>query len=331
LPRRFRLLEWLWLGSARKRASEARPSSPRALELSRRAELAAELAERARRPAEALIHGSGDPLACELYAEAVCWALSAQRVAGDEASPAPAAESKLSVSTEWERADPALLLRAAGNPEALERMRAGICDKTFVDFAELERREQVELATRLAGFVSELLNPLRSERVRVARILMLRLVRLGSVALALAALSIGIWKARGWYDEWRDLAPRASWTTSSLYPVGGCPQPAQTCKESPYYFFHTYQEDSPFVLFDLGKEKTLSSVVIENRLDCCNDRAVPLLIEVSSDNRRWKKVKRRDAVFTTWKAKFPAVRARYVKIRVQGPGILHLSRVRLLG
>jgi hypothetical protein len=71
-------------------------------------------------------------------------------------------------------------------------------------------------------------------------------------------------------------------------------------------------------------------MIVENRLDCCGERARPLVIEISSDRKKWTQVVRHDDFFTTWRASFPRVRARFVRVRVPGSGILHLSRVRIL-
>jgi hypothetical protein len=159
---------------------------------------------------------------------------------------------------------------------------------------------------------------------------MLRVVRLGSVALVLAVMVIGIVNGVAWNEQRRDLARNASWKTSSTYAAGGCTSPAQSCPESPSYFFHTGQENNPSIVFDLGRQRGFSKIVVENRLDCCNERAIPLVVEVSTDGRKWKQVARRNETFTSWRAKFPSVRARWVRLSAKGFAMLHLSRVRIL-
>ncbi|HVR19725.1 MAG TPA: discoidin domain-containing protein, partial [Polyangiaceae bacterium] len=158
-----------------------------------------------------------------------------------------------------------------------------------------------------------------------------RSIRLGGVALALAILVFAVFQTLAWNENRRDLARRAAWTLSSNYPVAGCRSPAQICTESPNYFFHTLQEKNPSVTFDLRSKKGISTVVVENRLDCCPERAVPLVVSVSDDQKRWKEVARRRDTFTSWRAKFPRLRARYVRVHAEGEAmILHLSRVRIL-
>jgi hypothetical protein len=93
------------------------------------------------------------------------------------------------------------------------------------------------------------------------------------------------------------------------------------------YQFHTQEEDSPWVEIDLQKPTQFSVVDIINRKDCCQDRAVPTVIEVSRDQQRWKEVSRRTETYSTWRAKFAPVTARYVRVRVARHSFLHLAGV----
>ena len=325
LPVRFRPLKWLWFGSGRPGTAADPVLSARTAELTRRAELAVELAERAERPAEPFVHGNADALACELYAQAICWTLAAHRSHhGDVAT-------EIALAPLWERTNAELLTSAAGSSEEREQLRAAVSGKSFADFAELKRVEQVDLARRLASLAVALLAPLRGARQQRARQTRGRLIRFGGLAVAFTVLALAVLQTLDWNEQRRDLARRARWTTSSIFAVGGCPSPAQTCPEGPSYFFHTLQEKNASITFDLRSRKGVSSVIIDNRLDCCHERAVPLVVEVSDDQKTWKEVARHKETFTRWRAKFPRVRARYVKIHAVGDAsILHLSRVRIL-
>jgi hypothetical protein len=77
----------------------------------------------------------------------------------------------------------------------------------------------------------------------------------------------------------------------------------------------------------LGTIQRLSSVKVQNREDCCSDRAVPLLLEVSSDGKQWKQLARKNDVFTTWTAEFSSVEARWVRLRLARKGMLHLAGI----
>jgi hypothetical protein len=91
--------------------------------------------------------------------------------------------------------------------------------------------------------------------------------------------------------------------------------------------FHTREEDHPWFEIDLGSPTTFSRVDVENRSDCCADRAIPLIVQVSSDRHTWKEVARRTDSFATWHAKFEAQTARYVRLEAQRRTFLHLDSV----
>ena len=78
---------------------------------------------------------------------------------------------------------------------------------------------------------------------------------------------------------------------------------------------------------DLGKALQFSRVEVQNRSDCCEERAIPLAIEISKDGKKWKEVARKTELFTVWNADFDPVKARYVRTRALSRTFLHLVRV----
>lgn len=325
-------LRLVWRGQ--ERDTSLPPLSDRCSVLVGRAQLANVLAERAFRPSDALPFPGGDAVGCELAREATYWALSALRehaLAGAQspAADSPAAPALTALPTLWSETAPEVLDRAAEGSEPAQRVREDL-DKSFADFAELGPEHQAATAKRLHAFAERLIAPLAvaqraQERVWVARAQALLLVAVLLLGLGLVGKSI---KAR--HDLTRDLAPSASWTASSLYPECACKSPAQSCEECPNFFFHTLEDAQPSVVFDLHSEQAVSAVVIDNRLDCCFERATPLVVQVSSDQKSWKTVAKHEGEFTTWRADFPSERARWVKIYVARKEFLHLSRVRIL-
>jgi hypothetical protein len=128
----------------------------------------------------------------------------------------------------------------------------------------------------------------------------------------------------------RDLAKDKPWSASSLYTGGGgCDSPQQECPENRGFFFHTNDENGPWFEIDLGTVQNVSSARIDNRQDCCKERGIPLLIELSTDRKTWKEVARQNKPFDSWKASFSTQRARYFRLRAEGFKILHLHRVRV--
>ncbi|MGC4091094.1 MAG: discoidin domain-containing protein [Polyangiaceae bacterium] len=134
-----------------------------------------------------------------------------------------------------------------------------------------------------------------------------------------------------WLEQKNDLAREKAWRASSS-GAPGCNSPAQYCDENPGYFFHTVEEKNPWVEIDMGAPTSFSAVRVINRRDCCRERADPLVLESSDDQQKWKLLARHDGNFSSWKANFPATRARYLRVRIEKPGIniLHLSGVRVL-
>jgi hypothetical protein len=92
-------------------------------------------------------------------------------------------------------------------------------------------------------------------------------------------------------------------------------------------FFHTKEEESPWIEIDLGSIQPIARIEVANRDDCCLDRAVPLVAEVGTDRLHWREVARRPDSFRTWDATFKPVPARYVRMRVDRYSVLHLARV----
>lgn len=314
-----RVVEWFWLGDA-VRALEQRGASvtARARELRRRARLAAELADRALEPREPFRHGAPDAFACELYRQAIYWSLLA------DADPRDGGDTFAAL---WERADRARLAHAAGGDARAEEIGAFLASCSFVDLAELEASEQARLARTLKVFTEEWLAQSDPGRPELEWLWVKRVVRLALLAVTVVALivvALRVVDAMRWKN---DLALGSPWIASSKYPEYGCVSPDQRCPGP--YFFSTNEEDRPWVEFDLRRTTPISRVEVQNRVDCCQERASPIVIEVSTDRQRWMKVARRTGTFRSWEARFVPTPARWVRIRLESRTNLHLRRVRI--
>jgi hypothetical protein len=94
-------------------------------------------------------------------------------------------------------------------------------------------------------------------------------------------------------------------------------------------FFHTNFEQNPWIEFDLGEPYRFSRMMVRNRQDMGPERAVPLIAEVSDDEKDWQMVVRRDDTFSDWEVSFPAKTARYFRLRADKKTWLHLEGVEL--
>jgi hypothetical protein len=329
-----RLIDWFWRRSD-ERAARAQSGVPsaRALELIGRATLASEVAVRTERPPEPFASGNADAVAAELYRESLHWSLLAH-VELDSARAGESDESRAdadapSLDVLLDGADRALLARAAGGEDKLERLRADVRG-SYRTFAELDSGPRRELVERLERAAQAVLTPLASLQTKLEHIWVRRVIHVLGVLLAAGAITLIAGQVSRAQQRQHDYAVHATWTTSSRYPQGGCESPKQECPGGENYFFHTLQEPEPWVMFDLGRERRVSAVEVDNRLDCCAERAVPLAIEVSSDKKTWHEVARHTTEFTSMRESFSPVRARYVRFRVPVPlGLLHLSRVHI--
>lgn len=324
------MIDWFWCGSAFRalRAARRIPSA-RALELTRRSRAALELAGVALAPMRAV--DSRDALGCDLCAQSVYWSLLAREsLDADTAAARTGLEmARPTLESLWRRADRAELERAAGDAESAETMGRALVGRTFADYAESSADEQARLSRSLLPFAEALFNGIDGAAHVHERLWYRRLRRLSIPIVAIAVAAVGIAYGLERWERARDIARDRPWVASSHWPQPGCPSPAQECSSSPAYFFSTVEQNDPWVEFDLGSPQPVSGFSITNRLDCCSDRAIPLIIEVSTDHTQWKEVARRTEDFHAWKGSFRSTKARWVRLRVPRLSFLHLSRVRL--
>lgn len=152
----------------------------------------------------------------------------------------------------------------------------------------------------------------------------------GFVVPSLVAVAVGVaaWALVQRIREPADLAEGKPWVASSAW--GLCNPKIGRCGPLiSRIFFHTKDDESPWVRFDLLAPTPFSSATIINRSDDAAERAVPLLLEVSADDVIWREVARREADFSIWRPAFEPVTARYVRLRVPRKTWLHLEAVKL--
>jgi hypothetical protein len=143
-------------------------------------------------------------------------------------------------------------------------------------------------------------------------------------ALAPAVLPLAV-LVSGWVHQ--DHLP-PTWTSSGAFVKDHWRTSGSTNDHGPYHLlFHTDEQDNPWVVLDLHSERTLEGVEVTNREDCCKDRAVPLIVETSNDQKTWTQVAERKEVFDTWRAEFAKTEARYVRLRVPRKTTFHLRDI----
>jgi hypothetical protein len=283
-----RVLDWLTLSPQIAKATELEQRDPKPLLFLGRA-------QRAVRAADRLLdspHGlDREPeLALELYAQAAHW------------------------------------LGCAGQPDTPDDAVAQLLKEPFHARAERPRDELEDRARdaqhRLREWLErahDRLSPLSELRVRRAFRLYPALVLL--FGLIFGAGMLVVRGVRG-----PDLAASKPWRASSSLFV--CNPAARECGgAATAIFFHTREEQDPWVEIDLESVRRIGRVEVENRSDGGAERAVPLILEVSNDGKSYRKVAERTRPFSTWNAKFESTDARYVRLRSPRKTMLHLERV----
>lgn len=269
-----------------------------------------EVARRVAEPVEALPRGSRPAVLLPLYRDAVYWALGAEFVRHDPAGVLPS-----DLGTLWAGADAARLANAAGGEATLTRLHALLVERTAAQLLDATDDDVSRARTFAENLLWELDTPART----VERLQVQRWTRVAAVVLVVL---VGGYALRAALRGPNLVAARVFKTSSSLPECS----PPNKCGE---IFFHTQAQDQPWIDFDLGAVKKVRQVELRNRADCCSDRAVPLVVEVSTDDQNWTQVARRDTDFTTWSTSFTPRQARFVRLRVARASSLHLEDVQV--
>jgi hypothetical protein len=245
--------------------------------------------------------------ACVLLRDALWWAVVAT---GKDLDP------QASATDAW----------AALATEELSPLSEAECEATRRAFVERDREQaRDELAALRWGVDAVLAAPHREARV-LARLRMTRRVRWALVALipVLIAASIVAWRFAAARRD--NLALHRPTTTSGQ---GGAIATSDGVVDGKTFGigFETARESRPWLRIDLRETKRIHQITVYNADHCCFERAVPLVIEVSTDGEKYRQVARRDRPFGVWQVDIDPVDARYVKLTVDKTTIFHLSEV----
>lgn len=309
------LLEWFWRGSALRTAKAAPKASTLRRERLRRARLAAELADRTIDPAEPLRDGSAVPLAISLFREAAYWSLLAKSEAEDK-------------PTLRELLDAGKYPKPAMSEDDFALVRKALADKTFVETADDRADTLCRDADLCQAFVHGLVQSELDAEDRVTSVLVQRWVRSGILAALVLVALFMVFNSVRRAMQGPDLLAGKPWVASSK--AFDChPKDMECGGARSAMFFHTTEEEKPWVEFDMGAQQSFSRIEVVNREDCCPERAVPLIVEVSDDKAKWREVARRTDTFREWETTIKPTSARYVRLRVDRRTSFHLIRVTL--
>ena len=244
------------------------------------------------------------PVLC-LYREAI-FLLLAKDLAG-----------KKSLTIAFETAPQSVLAEGAPADARLMRLRHVLALHASLEAGEASTRERRDIVGITRACVRAMLD--LADAGGLDEVLARRRWRVGFAAAALL-VALGTLTGLGIHLATpRDLAEGQHWTASSAL------KPFPPSKA----LFHTIEEANPWFEIDLGRPKRVKGLYVKNRSDCCQERAVPLVGEVSLDRTNWDVVARRESPFQVWETSFPTIYARYVRLRVPRKSFLHLEEVKV--
>ncbi len=257
-------------------------------------------------------------IALSLLREAAYWALSVR--AGE---PTPS-----TLEGAWDASPDALLRAADGDPRAVAIVRVAIVERGFVETAALDEAALRREAEATRDLVRALLQGAEPGELRAARLSRERALRLALVAVTPVVLALAGSAVEGLLHP--DLAASVPWSASSVgYSLPASGRGFHLPVSGPAIFFHTAEEASPWIQFDLERVAPVAYLSVQNRGDCCQERAAPLVAELSTDGQRWTEVARRAETFTVWSASFARRDARFLRLRALRPTILHFRSVEI--
>ncbi|MFO0630475.1 MAG: discoidin domain-containing protein [Polyangiales bacterium] len=247
--------------------------------------------------------------AVSLYREAVRWALAA--------SSGETAAADLGAGLDAQAAS----LRRVVGEEGYVAARRALVERAPDETVSLPLEAQRDDAAHAGAVARALVEALHVREIALRG----AATRGGGVFAAALALVVVVPAVRAALRE--DLAARAVWRASSaaegLPPTGRGAQPTGGAA----MFFHTALERGPWVQLDFGARVVLHRIDVENRADCCGERAAPLVMELSPDGAAWTEVARRAEPFGTWTVDLPAPSSRFLRLRALRETSLHLHAV----
>lgn len=157
-----------------------------------------------------------------------------------------------------------------------------------------------------------------------------RLAWAAVVVLGLSAVRVAMSATRPGHAPTQPGPPRVDAPVTWVASSQGWGAPLQgTSSEAPRYFFHTQQENHPWVELTLATPAQVDEIEIINRRDCCRDRALPLVVEVAAPDGPYQALARQPLPFETWRIKVgQPIRA--LRLSVDGNTFFHLAAVRIL-
>jgi hypothetical protein len=223
--------------------------------------------------------------------------------------------------------------RLAAHPSGVALLRA-IPDeeRSFIDsglglegerlWAKLAKDQRARAMLALRKFGHRLAADLDAGASELRRALLVRWVR---ILIPVLAVGVAVWLPLRSLGS--NIALHRPVAVVTSHPYFGTDPKQLVDGDRQNLGFHTIQAPNQHVTIDLGSVRRISRVVVYNRSDCCQERAVPLRLEVSKDAGSFQIVEERREPFDRWTVELPGTLARYVRLSDQRSDFFHLSEV----
>jgi hypothetical protein len=214
-------------------------------------------------------------------------------------------------------------LTGAQQSALLDILRAG--GESALGTMAIKQRRVV--AGALKSFVTALMEPLETDESKIGRVLFARWARILSAAALVVAviLVVASWISKQTAKP--NLALNHKVSVSSQFSGAGRDTSQLVDGDRSNLGFHTECRANQHVTVDLGSVKDISSVVVYNRADCCQERAVPLTLQLSTDGQKYTPVKEQREQFDKWAIDSVNQKARYVRLLNASNNCFHLSEL----
>jgi hypothetical protein len=313
-PRRPGPFEWFTRTHALALASSAAPTGGAARSI-QRALSAVEVVELALEPHEEFRNGDPNEVIALVLSEALRAALCAKHGL-DETTSLDAAVAQVTRDA---------LAGYAPEGVSVSDLLAWLGERRS-DFATLTVSEADARIESCRAFVRAAVTEVETPVATLGTLRRQRFVRSASAIVALLATIGGGGFAAKRAVEGPELASGKPFVASSVSDSFGLT--GRTNEPALFdLFYHTLEEDNPWVKIDLERVERVGKVTVRNRVDCCGERAIPLVIEASVDGDSWTELARRAEPFYEWTASFPQTKARFLRLSVPRRTPMHLSRV----
>jgi hypothetical protein len=285
------------------------------------AETSLQIAHKILDPNDGIALGQVQPLAIEIYRHCIYWLLAAKYL---DSQPLPSNLTELvaQLPSTWRK-------EVQVSESQWEQVQLVLLEENLMAHSFQSAHLLTEHLSNLQKFTSFLQNSVTFPERTTIRQRRIRHTKRTGIVLLIVMITAIVGAFGYWVIRPKDLAQLHPWKSSSGYPNFIADLHTVDGSKSEI-FFHTNQDPTPWIEFDVGNQQSVSKVRVQNRKEgTFASRAVPLVIEVSTDHTSWTEVARKNEPFHVWQAKFSPTNTHYVRLRVLKKSFLHLENVNI--